>query len=240
MRPYRHTGDAFVQIWRTEGFRGFYAGILPSLFGVSHVAVQFPLYESFKSWSRERAETDELQPSVILLCSSSAKMIASVLTYPHEVLRTRLQMQPRLAAAAAAAHAAASASSSSSSTSSSATQAQQQRAFSMLSRAQAVARASASASGTRSISHMGNRGGHYAGVVQACATIAREEGIRGFYRGMGVNLVRTVPSSALTILTYEVMMQHLTADDGGEDDFDDAVIVDEPRRQQVQEARTKR
>lgn len=50
-RPYRHTGDAFVQIYRTEGLRGFYRGLLPSLFGVSHVAVQFPLYESFKSWS---------------------------------------------------------------------------------------------------------------------------------------------------------------------------------------------
>lgn len=41
----------------------------------------------------------------------------------------------------------------------------------------------------------------YTGVLQACATIFREEGIRGFYKGMGVNLIRTVPSSALTILT---------------------------------------
>jgi solute carrier family 25 folate transporter 32 len=46
-------------------------------------------------------------------------------------------------------------------------------------------------------------------------TIFREEGLRGFYNGMGVNLVRTVPSSALTILTYEVMMQHLTSSGGG-------------------------
>jgi len=50
-KPYRHTGDAFVQIYKTEGIRGFYRGLLPSLFGVSHVAVQFPLYESFKSWA---------------------------------------------------------------------------------------------------------------------------------------------------------------------------------------------
>lgn len=55
----------------------------------------------------------------------------------------------------------------------------------------------------RTISHMANMGvgGRYTGVLQACATIAREEGVRGFYRGMGVNLIRTVPSSALTILT---------------------------------------
>lgn len=53
IRPYRHTGDAFVQIYKTEGLKGFYRGLLPSLFGVSHVAVQFPLYESFKGWASE-------------------------------------------------------------------------------------------------------------------------------------------------------------------------------------------
>ncbi|PWZ00780.1 mitochondrial carrier [Testicularia cyperi] len=166
VKPYRHTGDAFVQIYRSEGLRGFYKGLLPSLFGVSHVAVQFPLYESFKSLARERLQSDELAPSTILLCSSSAKMIASVTTYPHEVLRTRLQMQPRNKVASTS---------------------------------------------SRNISHMANKGmgGRYSGVIQACRTIAREEGIRGFYKGMAVNLVRTVPSSALTILTYEVIMQHL-------------------------------
>lgn len=50
---YRHTGDAFLQIYRSEGVLGFYKGLLPSLFGVSHVAVQFPLYEQFKAWARE-------------------------------------------------------------------------------------------------------------------------------------------------------------------------------------------
>jgi solute carrier family 25 folate transporter 32 len=55
--------------------------------------------------------------------------------------------------------------------------------------------------------------GRYTGVLQACRTIARDEGVRGFYKGMAVNLVRTVPSSALTILTYELIMQHLAQRD---------------------------
>lgn len=154
--PYRHTGDAFVQIYKSEGLRGFYKGLLPSLFGVSHVAVQFPLYEAFKGWIRERQEEGEaeLGATTILACSSSAKMIASVTTYPHEVLRTRLQMQPKT---------------------------------------------------NPPISHP-----RYTGVIQACKTIAKQEGLRGFYKGMAVNLVRTVPSSALTILTYELIMQHLS------------------------------
>jgi solute carrier family 25 folate transporter 32 len=153
VQRYRHTADAFVQIYRSEGLRGFYKGLLPSLLGVSHVAVQFPLYESFKSLARDRVGRDDLTAAEILTCSSSAKMIASVTTYPHEVLRTRLQMQPR------------------------------------------------------------GEGRTYSGVWQACKTIARDEGVRGFYKGMTVNLVRTVPSSALTILTYELIMQHLTHPD---------------------------
>jgi solute carrier family 25 folate transporter 32 len=200
-KPYRHTGDAFVQIFKTEGIRGFYRGLLPSLFGVSHVAVQFPLYEKFKSWAREEG-ADDISPSVILTCSSSAKMIASVLTYPHEVLRTRLQMQPKITAPVAASDIPKS-------------QQQQHRSIhtgiigklgqnstrggggSMASTLTSLDRR------RRGISHMGNvnSGNRYTGVLQACTTIAREEGLRGFYRGMGVNLIRTVPSSALTILT---------------------------------------
>lgn len=48
---YRNTPEAFLSIYRTEGLRAFYKGLLPSLIGVSHVAVQFPLYEKAKSWA---------------------------------------------------------------------------------------------------------------------------------------------------------------------------------------------
>lgn len=186
VKPYRHTGDAFVQIYKSEGLRGFYKGLLPSLFGVSHVAVQFPLYESFKSLARERLNSDELQPSTILLCSSSAKMIASVTTYPHEVLRTRLQMQPRNKEPPAPAQQSSSGRS-----------------------APPIGDSNSQTTATNQSVAQSSRNGRYSGVIQACKIIARDEGIRGFYKGMTVNLVRTVPSSALTILTYEVIMQHL-------------------------------
>lgn len=51
--PYRHTIDAIRQIYSTEGIGAFYKGLVPSLFGIAHVAVQFPLYEKFKSWYGE-------------------------------------------------------------------------------------------------------------------------------------------------------------------------------------------
>ncbi|KAJ9478413.1 Mitochondrial nicotinamide adenine dinucleotide transporter 1 [Pseudozyma hubeiensis] len=180
VKPYRHTGDAFVQIYKSEGLRGFYKGLLPSLFGVSHVAVQFPLYESFKGLARSNEAGEELEASTILLCSSTAKMIASVTTYPHEVLRTRLQMQPRGKAVSSAIQ-------------------------------ETVAAVTGGTVGNKPAANTGEQvARRYTGVLQACRTIAREEGLRGFYKGMTVNLVRTVPSSALTILTYELIMQHLT------------------------------
>ncbi|KAN0063356.1 hypothetical protein ACQY0O_004522 [Thecaphora frezii] len=204
---YRHTGDAFVQIFRTEGWRGFYKGLIPSLFGVSHVAVQFPLYEAFKSYARRHlpvagagADRDgdgggeggggggELTPGMILACSSSAKMIASVTTYPHEVLRTRLQMQPKVPDAVRASSSSSSAPASTSSITTATTAARE---------------------GGTGPAGGGAAANRYSGVWQASMTILRLEGWRGFYKGMAVNLVRTVPSSALTILTYEVIMQHL-------------------------------
>ncbi|CAK9780296.1 unnamed protein product [Cutaneotrichosporon oleaginosum] len=50
-KRYRNTVQAFYTIYKNEGIRAFYKGLLPSLFGVSHVAVQFGLYEKSKSWA---------------------------------------------------------------------------------------------------------------------------------------------------------------------------------------------
>jgi hypothetical protein len=54
---YRHTLDAALTIWRSEGVRAFYRGLLPSILGILHVAVQFPLYEQLKIISREHLFT---------------------------------------------------------------------------------------------------------------------------------------------------------------------------------------
>jgi solute carrier family 25 (mitochondrial folate transporter), member 32 len=50
---YKNTLDAALTIYRAEGPRAFYRGLLPSLLGITHVAVQFPLYEQLKIWARE-------------------------------------------------------------------------------------------------------------------------------------------------------------------------------------------
>jgi solute carrier family 25 folate transporter 32 len=50
----------------------------------------------------------------------------------------------------------------------------------------------------------------YKNVRDAVKTIAREEGIRGFYRGILPALLRTVPAAVLTLLSYEKIKDFLS------------------------------
>ncbi|CEP18167.1 hypothetical protein [Parasitella parasitica] len=120
--PHRYSSmsQAFAMIAKHEGIRGFYKGLGPSLIGTVS----------------------------ILLASSVSKMIASTTTYPHEVIRTRLQNQVT-------------------------------QPF------------------------------KYKGILHAIKVIMYEEGMRGFYKGITTNLVRTVPASAVTIFTYELIVKKL-------------------------------
>ena len=47
----------------------------------------------------------------------------------------------------------------------------------------------------------------YTGVFQAFARVAREEGFRGLYGGMGAHLLRVVPNAAILFLVVELIVQ---------------------------------
>ncbi len=100
---YRSTWDAARKMYTTEGITSFYSGLTPALLGLTHVAVQFPAYEYLKTKFTGRPmgapppeDTDQSAHWWgILGASILSKILASSATYPHEVIRTRLQTQRR-------------------------------------------------------------------------------------------------------------------------------------------------
>jgi solute carrier family 25 folate transporter 32 len=180
---YRGTIDAAKKMYRSEGLRVFYSGLGPALLGLSHVAIQFPMYEFLKMQftGLEMGEnTTDHQDNHYFIGISTAtflsKVCATCATYPHEVLRTRLQTQQRTLP----------------------TSSHDEMSFrgglGHLNRSRGPG--TASSDGMINIPR-------YKGMVKTIRTIITEEGWRAFYNGMGTNLIRAVPAAMTTMLTYE-------------------------------------
>ncbi|KAH9432477.1 hypothetical protein MCOR02_007172 [Pyricularia oryzae] len=147
-----------TRVWREEGPRGFYRGLGISLLGVSHGAVQFAVYEPAKrlyvvwrSRGRQHDAASAAKPAAggsvmtneaTLVISTAAKLFANAVTYPYQVLRSRLQNYDAE-----------------------------------------------------------NQFGR--GIVGAATRLWREEGVRGFYRGLVPGVVRVLPATWVTFLVYE-------------------------------------
>jgi len=105
-RRYRNSWDCIKQVIRNEGFRGLYKGMSASYLGVSESTLQWVLYEKMKKMLKKREEAilfsgrektfwdDTVEMTGNLGAAGSAKLVAALATYPHEVVRTRLRMAP--------------------------------------------------------------------------------------------------------------------------------------------------
>ncbi|CAB4287736.1 unnamed protein product [Prunus armeniaca] len=104
-QPYSGFYDALRTIVREEGWAALYKGLLPSLFlQVSHGAIQFTAYEElrkvvvdFKSKKSRRhsGSADSVLNSVdYAALGASSKVAAILLSYPFQVMRSRLQQRP--------------------------------------------------------------------------------------------------------------------------------------------------
>jgi solute carrier family 25 (mitochondrial folate transporter), member 32 len=132
-------------IWQGEGYRGMFHGLVPTLAGVSHGALYFMAYEKLKAERRRSRNNGPLTNLDTIMTSSLSKVFAGGLTYPHQLVRARMQMYHP---------------------------------------GDLTLRASV-------------------GVVGVIKRIWRHEGFLGFYKGLGPNLLRVVPSTCITFLVYE-------------------------------------
>ncbi|CZT46238.1 probable FAD carrier protein FLX1 [Rhynchosporium secalis] len=157
---YNSMWDGAGQVFRQEGLGGFYKGVGVSLLGNSHGAVQFAVYEPLKNVWRKYLSQDPLHAPIqdgkeeklgntaTLIISSSAKIFAGTVTYPYQVIRSRLQTY-----------------------------------------------------------HSEKLYGK--GISGVGIKIWRDEGVRGFYRGLGTNVFRVLPATWATFLVYENVRYYL-------------------------------
>lgn len=139
-------------IYAQEGIGAFYKGLTASFLGLPHVAIQFPLYEYFKlELKTHRIKDRDKKPSPldIVFASTLSKIIAMTLTYPHEVIRIRMQDD----------------------------------------RASCI-------SGQKTAAHA-------LSISEVVKGIMRTEGFWSLYSGFRINLLRVIPATVATFLTYE-------------------------------------
>ena len=78
------------EIMRTEGVRGFYKGLSASYLGVTEGTIQWVLYERLKMLSTNHGGV--LEWMGMLGSAGTAKCVASLITYPHEVWRHQFNL----------------------------------------------------------------------------------------------------------------------------------------------------
>ncbi|KAF4467398.1 mitochondrial carrier [Fusarium albosuccineum] len=99
-RQYRNSLDCLGQVVRTEGVRGLYRGLSASYLGTIETAMHLVMYERLKVMIRYGLGGNDGPLGELGTWAStsgaaaSAKLAAVLITYPHEVVRTRLRQAP--------------------------------------------------------------------------------------------------------------------------------------------------
>jgi solute carrier family 25 folate transporter 32 len=83
---------AMARIQRNEGTAALYQGLSASAVGVLHPIIYFPLYEKSKIYCLKNFEppgSEKLSHRYVMMSAIVCKAMTSLLTYPHEVVRSR-------------------------------------------------------------------------------------------------------------------------------------------------------
>jgi len=181
---YRGTFHALQTIYRTEGFLALYQGVIPQLFGLLHVGIHFPLYEHFKRNFMEQnirnAYEKQHLARVAQFASGSLNVDTNSLTVDTSLTTWQIVMASTFSKLVAC----------------------------LAAYPHEVLR---SRFQTQNFLHATstNPSPLYLSMGHAVRTIHRDEGFRGFYRGLSITLLRSVPSCIVTFLTYEKIIAFL-------------------------------
>ena len=150
---YGETWEAIIKIWRVDGFRGFFAGMIPGLILCSNGAFQLFFYEILK-------EKFNSNNSLVIAGASGggSKLIATSLLYPMQTVMIRLQQEQYT---------------------------------------NYIKKKSTDVGYTQ----RGKR--IFAGTMDCILKSYNQQGIKSFYRGFTMQLLRIVPSNALFFVVYE-------------------------------------
>lgn len=93
--------ECMKKIYAQEGLVGFYRGLSASYLGVAEGTIQWTLYEKFKRLGGKDSKGLDVDVGVggkeswihQVLAAGSAKLLATGVTYPHEVVRTRMRQK---------------------------------------------------------------------------------------------------------------------------------------------------
>ncbi|KAG2451943.1 hypothetical protein HYH02_003717 [Chlamydomonas schloesseri] len=179
-QQYKNAFDACRTVLRQEGWRSFYKGLTPALIGSGVAwAAYFHIYEAVKAWHCRWQGRERLSPAWNMASAAQAGAMVCLLTNPIWLVKTRLQLQrlPLIGGAAASAAGGAAASAAGAV-------------------AGAAAAAAGSAAGRTAVLP-------YNGFLDAMIRIGREEGIRGYYKGLGPSLVLQTMHGAVQFAVYD-------------------------------------
>ncbi|XP_020976581.1 mitochondrial thiamine diphosphate carrier 2-like isoform X2 [Arachis stenosperma] len=101
-KVYPNMRSAFVDIVKTRGFSGLYAGLSPTLVEIiPYAGLQFGTYDTFKRWAMAWNHTqysnaigeDSLSSFQLFLCGLAAGTCAKLVCHPLDVVKKRFQIE---------------------------------------------------------------------------------------------------------------------------------------------------
>lgn len=94
---YKNSIDCATKLIKLEGFCSLYKGLVASYIGITETVLQFVIYEKLKQIELKgtyNSKNNRIDKSVNIISSAAlSKLIATVVSYPHEVIRTRTRQK---------------------------------------------------------------------------------------------------------------------------------------------------